>query len=96
MSKEKLIFSVLNRGQSHQTSTIYQKLWNIHMKLVRRWRTIDSPQKFKNTKISSNSKSTAGSSKMEKSGKKWKKVENSGKKWKKVEKVEFENEDEIG
>ena len=66
------------------------------MKLVRKWRTIDSPEKFKKTKISSNSKSTAGSSKMEKSGKKWKKVENSGKKWKKVEKVEFENEDEIG
>ena len=96
MPKEKLMFSVLNGGKSYQTSTIYQKLWSLHLKLVKKWKTIDSPQKFQDSKKSSNSKTTAGSSKMEKSGKKWKKVENSGKKWKNVEKVEFGNEDEIG
>jgi hypothetical protein len=73
MSKEFPSYDVLDGGQSYKLSEVYKKLWRYHHWLVRKWQTVDSPQKFPISRNSSNSKSTALSSEKKLLGKSRKK-----------------------
>ena len=61
-------YEVLDGGISYKATTLYKKLWHYHLYLIQRWKD-SSPEKFPKSKNSSNSKTTASSSKMVKQGK---------------------------
>jgi hypothetical protein len=68
MAKDFPSYELLDGGQSYTVTTLFQKLWQYHLCLIRKWKN-ESPTKFQKSKSSSNSKSTADSSNLVKQGK---------------------------
>jgi hypothetical protein len=60
MAQDMPIFEILERGESHKGSNIFQKLWTYHTYLMAEWKKV-SPEKNIKSKNSSNTKSTANS-----------------------------------